>query len=246
MENMKKLIKNEDAQFMLLAGFIIAIGLVITTIILNSIIFEVNIAIGGGNELSKNNILNMMQITKDEFRSAYGSSGNTADFNTQLNNFNGNLSKLYALHGEGVNITWDMSNWSNYRYANFTDNGLPGGKTNWTLIENVQNSNITIYISSVTPTFIINISNATKYWYINFSQNGIHNITNSQIIANVSSPYSISFLNGSVANGNYRINGTTTSGKNFIRARDYVLSGTISFSMSRMGYNMTIPITVPW
>lgn len=35
------IIKNEDAQFMLLAGFIIAIGLVVTTVMLNNIIFEI-------------------------------------------------------------------------------------------------------------------------------------------------------------------------------------------------------------
>lgn len=248
MENMKEIIKNQDAQFMLLAGFIIAIGLVITTIILNSIIFEVNIAIGGGNELSKNDMLNLMQITKDEFRSAYDRSGSTANFNTTLNNFNGNLSKLYALHGEAVKlIIWDVSNWSNDRNASFTNNGLSGGRTNWTLVENVNNSNLTINITSVTSIFIINITNATKYWYINFTTSGENRIiNNTQIKTNITSPYSISFINGSEANGNYRINGTTTNGKNFIRARDYVLSCTILFSTSRIRTNMTIPITVPW
>lgn len=248
MENMNEILKNQDAQFMLLAGFIIAIGLVITTIILNSIIFEVNIAIGGGNELSKNDMINLMQITKDEFRRAYNSSGSTANFNTTLNNFNGNLSKLYALHGEAVKlISWDVSNWSNNLNASFTDNGLSGGKTNWTLVENVNNSNITIYVSSVTPTFIINISNATKYWNINFTTPGENRTINiTQIRKNITSPYSISFINGSNANGKFRINGTITNGKNFIRAHDYVLSCTISFSMSRVRTNITIPITVPW
>ena len=246
MENMKEILKNQDAQFMLLAGFIIAIGLVITTIILNSIIFEVNIAIGGGNELSKNDMINLMQITKDEFRSAYNNSGSTADFNTQINNFNGNLSKLYALHGEGIKLTWDLSNWSSTRYANFTENGLPGGRSNWTLMENVNNSNITINISYIDPIFIINISNATKYWHINFTSSGNRTITNTQIRDNVTSPYSIYFINGSNVSGNYSIKGRTTNGKSFIRARDYVLSCTISFSMSRVRTNITIPITVPW
>ena len=45
-----RLIENRDAQFMLLGGFIIAIGLVITTVILNSVIFEGNMAIGAGTQ----------------------------------------------------------------------------------------------------------------------------------------------------------------------------------------------------
>lgn len=244
MENMKEIIKNQDAQFMLLAGFIIAVGLVITTIILNSIIFQVNIAIGGGSELSKYDIINLVQITKDEFRSAYFNKS-IPDFDRQLNDFNGNLSKLYALHGEGVNISWDTSNWNSSSYAYFTENGLSGGKTNWTLVENVNNSNMIINISS-SSTFIINITNATKYWNINFTTSGDRTISNTQIKNNISSPYSISFINGSNANGNYSINGATMNGKNFTRARDYVLDGMVSFFMSRVRTNLTIPITVPW
>ncbi len=246
MENMKEITKNQDAQFMLLAGFIIAVGLVITTIILNSIIFEVNIAIGGGSELSKYDMVNLVQITKDEFRSAYVNKS-IPDFDRELNDFNGNLSKLYALHGEGVNISWDTSNWNSNSYAYFTENGLPGGKTNWTLVENANNSNMTINISYLSSTLIINITNATKYWNINFTtayEN--RTISNTQIKNNISSPYSISFINGSNAKGNYSINGATMNGKNFTRARDYVLDGTVSFFMSRVRSNLTIPITVPW
>ncbi|MFH1321293.1 MAG: hypothetical protein ABII90_11670 [Bacteroidota bacterium] len=241
---MKEIIKNQDAQFMLLAGFIIGVVLVITTIILNSIIFQVNIAIGGGSELSKYDMINLVQITKDEFRSAYVNKS-IPDFDRQLNDFNGNLSKLYALHGEGVNITWDTSNW-NTSYAYFTENGLSGGKTNWTLVENVNNSNMIINIST-TSTFIINITNATKYWNINFTTPGENRtISNTQIKNNISSTYTISFINGSNAKGNYSINGATMNGKNFTRTRDYVLYGTVSFFMSRVRTNLTIPITVPW
>ncbi len=245
MENMKEIIKNQDAQFMLLAGFIIAVGLVITTIILNSIIFEVNIAIGGGSELSKYDMINLVQITKDEFRSAYVNKS-IPDFDRQLNDFNGNLSKLYALHGEGISVNWNTSSWNSNSYAYFTENGLPDGKTNWTLVENVNNSNMTINISIGPSTLIINITNATTYWNINFTTEGNQTITNSQIKNKITSPYSISFINGLNAKGNYSINGTTMNGKNFTRARDYVLEGTVSFFMSRVRSNLTIPISVPW
>ncbi|VVB86878.1 Uncharacterised protein [uncultured archaeon] len=244
---MKGIIKNQGAQFMILAGFIIAVGLVITTIILNSIIFEVNITIGGGSEFSKYDMINLVQITKDEFRSAYNNSS-IDSFNRQLDSFNGDISKIYALHGEGIKIGWDTSNWNSNSYTYFTDNGLSGGKTNWTLVENVNNSDITInIIPPLSSSFIINITNATKYWNINFTTPtpGV-TIINTQIMNHISPPYSISFINGSNANGNYSINGATMNGKNFTRARDYVLNGTVSFFMSRVRTNLTIPITVPW
>lgn len=240
-----RIIRNEDAQFMILAGFIIAIGLVITTILLSSIIFEVNIAQAGGSELSKNNMVNLIQITKDEFRSAYVS-GSVANFNLHLASFSGNLSKVYALHGEGVKVTWDTSNWSNDQSAAFTDDGLPGGDSNWTLVENVRNSNITVNISSVTSTFIINITNATKSWNVNFTTSENRNISNSQISANITSPYSISFNGGSDANGKYRINGTKTNNRTFIRARDYILNGSVTYFMSRVRTTVSIPVQVPW
>ncbi|MCE8422777.1 MAG: hypothetical protein J5U17_10900 [Candidatus Methanoperedens sp.] len=236
---MKEITKNQDAQFMLLAGFIIAIGLVITTIILNSIIFEVNLAIGGGNELSKYDIINLVQLTKDEFRSAYANRS-IDDFNRQLNNFNGNLSKLYALHGEGVNISWETSNWNSNRYANLTENGLQGGKTNWTVIETVRNSTIRVNVTNP-GSFQINISNsAAGSWTVTPGYNFTASVTN------VTPPYSISFINGASTSGNYSITGNTTYGKNFTRARDYVLNGSIGFFMSRIRTNLTIPITVPW
>src|SRR5574341_2201642 len=134
MENLMKIMQNQSAQFMLLAGFIIAIGLVITTVILNSIIFEVNTAIGTGIDPLKNDLINLMQITKDEVRSAYSYTiiygGN---FSRQMIYFSGNISKIYALHGEGVSVSWDTSNWNNGRYAYFTDKGSANGAANWTV-----------------------------------------------------------------------------------------------------------------
>lgn len=247
-------LKDESAQFMLLAGFIIGIGLVVTTIMLNSIVFESNMAVGAGTDSIRSEIINLMQITRDETRRAYGNativstikSNQTNNFNNQTGNFKMNLSKMYAFHGEGINISWDVTNWNNNRYANFTDNGLPGGKSNWTLVENVNNSNITINVSLVPTTFIINISNATKYWHINFTFSGNQTINNTQIMTEITPPYSIYFINGSNANGNYTINGKTTSGKNFTRGRDFVLNSTIVLSTSKVRVNITIPITVPW
>ncbi len=251
------IIKNDDAQFMLLAGFIIGIGLVITTIMLNNIIFESNMAGEAGGDPIKYDIVNLMRISGDEMKSAYrnvtapGQDANLKfiNFTSQMQNFSGNLSKIYALHGEGVNVGWNISNWNNNNYANFTDNGTANGAANWTVMENVKNSTITVNISWIDTTspFRINISSATKYWYINFTYTGTPTtITNDQIKNNITSAYSIAFINGSSASGNYSIAGNTTYGRNFTRARDYILNATVTLSTSKMRTNITIPVSVPW
>lgn len=242
------IIENRDAQFMLLAGFIVAIGLVITTVMLSNIIFESNMAGEAGSDPLKYDIVNLMAISADEMRSAYRNvtapGQNTTlkfiNFTNQMRNFNGNLSKIYALHGEGVNVSWDVSNWNNIRYANFTENGTANGATNWTVIESVKNSTITVNLTNP-GTFKINVSNVSgNYWLINLSGNFNASITN------VTPPYSIIFINGASSSGNYSITGNTTYGRNFTRARDYVLNATVEFYTSRMRASITIPISVPW
>src|SRR3989337_2983054 len=152
------LITNKDAQFMLLAGFIIAVGLVVTTVVLNSILFEGNMAVNSGGELSKNEIANLMQITMDEMRNAYRNATNPGQDQT---NFTRNLTTLYAFHGAGVNMTWDIDNWLNNRSAYFTENGIEKGATNWTVIESVKNISIfeLRYVSGMD--FEVNVTNQT-------------------------------------------------------------------------------------
>lgn len=243
--------ENENAQFMLLAGFIIAIGLVIATALLSNIIFESNMAGEAGIDPLKYDIANLMHIAGDETKSAYRNASELGGDNTkkinnftnQTQNFSVNLPKMFALRGEGVTVSWDVSNWNNSRYPNFTDNGMPGGATSWTVIESVNNSNITVNVT--TGAFSINITNATTYWRID-DITASRIISNSQIKANVTASYAISFINGANAAGNYSITGSTTYGKDFTRARDYILNATVSLSTSRMRANFTIPVPVPW
>lgn len=241
------LIENRDAQFMLLAGFIIAIGLVITTVMLNSVIFEGNMAVGAGTEPSKNDIINLIQITNDETRAAYRSATNisaptnmmVANFTNQTQNFNDNLSTIYALHGEGVNLSWDVSNWNNDIYPYFTENGTAGGSTNWTVIQNVKDSDIILNITT-SGSFNITLINSTTSW-INITSADNYTFKNTS-----DQPYSIVFINGKNIEGRFKITGNTSDGKAFIRARDYILYANETFSTSRMRADITIPISVPW
>ncbi|SNQ61658.1 conserved hypothetical protein [Candidatus Methanoperedens nitroreducens] len=242
------LIENRDAQFMLLAGFIIGIGLVITTVMLNSVIFEGNMAVGAGTEPSKNDIINLIQITNDETRAAYRNAINIsvptslmiADFTRQTQNFSDNLSTIYALHGEGVNLSWDVSNWNNDIYPYFTDNGTAGGSANWTVIQNVKDSDIIVNITTFGGSFNITLINSTTDW-INLTSTGNFTFKKTSV-----QPYSIVFINGMNNAGKFKITGNTSDGKAFIRARDYILYANETFSTSRMRADFTIPISVPW
>ncbi len=242
------LIDNRDAQFMLLAGFIIAIGLVITTVMLNSVIFEGNMAAGAGTEASKNDVINLIQITNDETRAAYRNATTISapanmlitNFTKQTQNFSDNLSTIYALHGEGVNLSWDVSNWDTSIYPYFTDNGTSGGSANWTVIQNVKDSNIIINITASSGSFNITFINSTTSW-INLTSTGNFTFKNTS-----AQPYSIVFINGTNINGKFKITGNTSDGKAFIRARDYILYANVSYSTSMMRADITIPVSVPW
>ncbi len=164
------IIENRDAQFILLAGFIIAISLVITTALLNSIIFESTVAGEAGVDPLKYDLVNLMQVSGDEMKSAYrnatnlgGTKQNRIDnFSIQMQNFSTNLPRIYALRGEGVNVSWDVSNWNNSLYANFTDSGTASGASNWTVMESVKNISVfELRNVSTDGNFTINITNQT-------------------------------------------------------------------------------------
>ena len=248
------LIDNRDAQFMLLAGFIIAVGLVITTVMINSIIFESNLAIDSVNDPSKTEIVNLMEITRDEVRSAYrnatevGGSLQESNFTSQMQNFSANIPKIYAKYGEGVNVTWDISNWNNSRNANFTKNGTADGVPNWTVVYGVTEMD-TFEVYIISGAFIIKAINQSddEVWNLTANSTTIDILDNAYNFTNATAnqTYSIYYENGNDAWGYYYINGTANN-RTFLRNRDYVLNATVALSTSRIRANITIPVTVPW
>ncbi len=227
------LLKNQDAQFMLLAGFIIAVGLVVATIMLNNVIFESNTASESGIEPAKYDMVNLVQITKYEMQSAYRNVTNvsgstkpnqTANFSNQMTNFSTHLSKIYAMHGENAKVTWDIRNWNDTppRYANFTENGTIYGKSDWTLIEGVRNTSV-FGLSSrgVNGYFLINVTNSTgRIWSMNLT--GDPNIV---IINNTggTSSYTDVYANLDLLNTTYGFNSSTANQNysiNFVRGNN--------------------------
>ena len=215
-------IDNRDAQFMLLAGFIIAVGLVITTVMINSIIFESNLAIDSVNDPSKTEIVNLMEITRDEVRSAYrnatNSSGVTVSnqtlfFNSQMQIFGANIPKIYAKYGEGVNVTYPVEGWNNTPYANFTKNGTSGGASNWTVVENV--NNVTVFALELLNTngvFLINVTNSSgRIWSMNISSSQINVINKTGGVSSYGSESNIYIYTNSTYEFNDSTSGETYS-----------------------------------
>ncbi|MCZ7373136.1 MAG: hypothetical protein O8C60_05685, partial [Candidatus Methanoperedens sp.] len=256
-------------------------GLVVTTVVLNSILFEGNMAVNSGSELSRNEIANLMQITMDEIRNAYRNVTNPGqdptkkfdNFTSQTRNFATNLTKLYAFHGAGVNITWDISNWD-LIYANFSEKGIENSATNWTVMESVKNISIFELKNVSGLDFEINVTNQTTgsfLWSMKLNPSNSVSIKNSsgyvnnyavdflyinilnstwgthRFSTNVGNNISkISFLNGLNGSGRFNITGNTSYGRNFTRARDFIFNATVSFSASKVHANITIPVSVPW
>lgn len=273
------LIEDNDAQFMLLAGFLIAIGLVITTVMLNSIIFEGNMAIGSITGDSKYEMVNLMQITTDEIRSAYRNStekdsnktNSTRNFTRQVNNFSADLPKIYSMYGGGAKITYE--NWTNKGYANFTENGRPGGNNNWTVVEGVIVKNLSVFNFTINLTGSIfkieaqnsagspvwsielnttnyyNVTNVTNSTSMLIPSDGVFNLTSPEYYFNAStsssSPVSIHIIYGRNAFGTYKIQGLANN-RNFTRERDYVLNTSVALSTSKVKATISMPVSVPW
>jgi hypothetical protein len=280
-EDVMGLIEDHNAQFMLLAGFLIGIGLVITTVMLNSIIFEGNMAIESVTENSKYEMINLMQITTDEIRGAYRNAtekggtvqNTTRNFTNQVNNFSANLPKIYSMFGGGTKITYE--NWTNKGYANFTENGRPGGKGNWTVVEGLNVNYVRVFNFTINLTgsiFKIEARNSTGYpvWSVLFNSTK-YNVTNASnpanysignfnnsneinltspafyfILSTSSSPnVSIHIIYGSNAFGTYKIQGETIA-RNFSRERHYILNTSVAISTVKMKANISMPVSVPW
>ncbi len=269
------LLKNQDAQLMLLAGFIIAIGVIVTSLMLNSIVF---LSIVSVDTASGNEIINLLQISEDEIRSAYrdaivpgrNDTLNINNFSVRMKNVKGNLSMIYALHGEGINMNWDVSNWINNRSALFTQNGGDGA-ADWTLMESVNNLSVfelrnvsgndleVILTNQTTGAFLwsLKLENSSTVKIKNSGGSAFYYTVDNTSISLLNGSYKlnenvgnnisrVAIKHGNDASGKFNITGTTSNGRNFTRARDYVLNATVAYSKSGVRANITSPVTVPW
>src|SRR3990170_1992964 len=124
---MADVIRNEDGQLMLLAGFIIVLGAIVYTTVLNNMIFSANME-SSGLEVSKQNIRDFRLMTESEIKKgAYYSNISVPNPNNKtqvqnyfinyITNYSGTVQKIYSANGASVelifnNISFNITNTS--------------------------------------------------------------------------------------------------------------------------------------
>ncbi|MBN2109789.1 MAG: hypothetical protein JW705_01695 [Methanosarcinaceae archaeon] len=134
--NMKRL--NESGQMILVAGFIIGIGIVVLTVMLNNIIYASNTASESSIETNVFDYSNVVQATTEAYEKAYvnaGSNVSNSMFNAYMSNFTKKMVESYSLSGFIYSLDTGQS-----QDAYFTQNGLADGNDNWTVIERINHT----------------------------------------------------------------------------------------------------------
>ncbi|MBP2031032.1 hypothetical protein J2755_001980 [Methanohalophilus levihalophilus] len=163
---------DDSGQMLLLAAFAIAFMVVVSTIMLNNLIFASNVASESGDELSSFEISNIVQLTDEATKAAYYNATNggpfdDASFSNYMNTYQQEMATAYAYQG----ILFHFDN-STLNDAYFTKNGLESGTEDWILINNVEEvANFTIEIPD--PGNLGNTSNQFEIHAINQSGSSI-------------------------------------------------------------------------
>lgn len=142
---------DDSAQLLLIAGFAIGVGIVIFTVMLNNVIYASNMASDSSTETSPFEVGNVLALTSQAYEDAYTNATTSGTFNNNV--FRGYLAsyedeacKMFALSGTSLY----MEN-STLIDAHFSKNGMADGVDNWTLIRNV----------NLTDIFIVEIPDVT-------------------------------------------------------------------------------------
>ena len=270
---MRKL--DDSAQLLLLAAFAIGFTLVISTIMLNNIIYASNMASESTSDISNYEISNIAQMTDEATRAAYYNNTNDAEITQYLDSYATEVSAQYAF--QGLSLSFDNSNLND---AYFTENGLYDGNSDWIVIKNVNRTDkFTIELTNTSK--LGDESNAYEVQIINQSDVSIwsmkvyndstninitvNNNTKSEALSNymmlnitgdqpinfnfntstTTDPYKIKYVNSSNAMGHYSISGGLEDGSTFVEERYKVTNATISVTSSNNKINVSIPVTVP-
>ena len=262
---MKKM--DDSAQLLLIAGFTIGLAIVVSTIMLNNIIFASNMASESSIDANRYYVSNVRQMSSDAFSSAYGyATKNQTPFNATLFNqymscYNHKAASVYALSG----ISFNVRN-STFYDGYFTENGLLDGKPDWIVIADVNSTdyflidmNDTTVLGNATNAFTVQAINVSdiSLWSIKlYNDSGYVNITvlnQSMVIVEETTTffYSLNITNNSIDGGNhfdFHFNDYTaneTYNLKFLNgtnaAGNFSMSGNLTdgTSFSRIRYKMT-------
>jgi len=135
---------NDSAQLLLIAGFAIGVGIVVITVMLNNVIYASNMASESSIDTSRYDIANAIQTTTEAYQDAYryalDGSNNTTD-DTQYRKYIGSYSRKASQNYAIAGFTFHLQD-HDYSEPYFTHNGLAEGKSNWTLMSNVDTAEV--------------------------------------------------------------------------------------------------------
>ncbi|HJH28877.1 MAG TPA: hypothetical protein C5S51_04180 [Methanosarcinaceae archaeon] len=164
---MKKM--DDSAQLVLIAGFTIGLAIVVSTIMLNNIIFASNMASESSIDANRYYVSNIRQMSSDALSGAYGfatknqTSFNATLFNQYMSGYNHKAASVYALSG----VSFNVRN-SNFYDGYFTENGLLDGDSDWIVMADV-NSTDSLLIEINDTSVLGNATNAFTVQAINSS-----------------------------------------------------------------------------
>jgi hypothetical protein len=96
---------DNHGQLLIISGFIMAMGLVVLAIMLNSLIYTNNTAYEGSMDTNNKDILFINDLTSKESDNAYYTTApDPAKYNAYMNEYSESLKKLYAYKGISVSI----------------------------------------------------------------------------------------------------------------------------------------------
>ncbi len=180
---MKRL--NESGQMILIAGFIIGIGIVVLTVMLNNIVYASNTASESSIETNVFDYSNVLDTTIEAYEKAYANSGspyNNTAFNAYMANYSEKMVKSYSLSGFIFSLDTDT-----LQDAYFTENGLIDGNDDWAVIKRVNFTDSFLLGSLNSSTlgnesnkFVIEVNNQSgiTIWSASFfNSSGIVNVT---------------------------------------------------------------------
>lgn len=130
---------NDSAQLLLIAGFAIGVGIVVITVMLNNVIYASNMASESSIDTSRHDIANAVQTTTEAYQDAYrySNGGTYGDYENYIDSYSKKALQNYATAG----FTFHLQN-HQYSEPYFTQNGLAEGKSNWTLVSNVNTTEV--------------------------------------------------------------------------------------------------------
>lgn len=104
----------DDGQLIIISGFIIAVGLVSLTMILNNVIYANNIAYEGTMNNHYKDILYLNDLTLKESNNSFYYDGNdSSKYMGYMNNYSKYVSQLYATQGVSVSVKTNLNDYSN-------------------------------------------------------------------------------------------------------------------------------------